>query len=319
MVSVPSFSSIRMKNPLVKRTKLVASLLIASLLLGLAMPLEAYAVPELGQEQAVVLAASSEATAQIAPAAPAVAESVAEAVPQKAHDHQTTPTWSESPAQRLEHLLLSISSWDMWRLIWGGLQTTVVIFIFAAIAAILLGAMLAYLAISHKWPWFYKPLNWFVTTVHDIPSVALMMFFYYVIFAGEMNGIVVSIIALGVYTSGSLAKIFKIHIQQVGNGQIEAGRALGMTRTQCYCYIVLPQAVKSMLPLFIADLKVQLRATSYAGYIAQQDLIKAVFAVREQYSDTFLPLIIVSIFYLILSWMITQVIHLLYVKFFKYD
>ena len=146
-----------------------------------------------------------------------------------------------------------------------------------------------------------------------------MMFFYYVIFAGEMNGVVVSIIALGVYTSGSLAKIFKIHILQVGPGQIEAGRALGMTTRQCYRYIVLPQAVKSMLPLVIADLKVQLRATSYAGYIAQKDLIKAVFAVREQYADTFLPLIIVSIMYLILSWMIAQVIQSLYVKFFKYD
>ena len=208
---------------------------------------------------------------------------------------------------------------DMWRLILGGLQTTAIIFVFASITAILLGIILAYLAISHKCPWLFKPLNWFVTTVHDIPSVALMMLFYYVIFAGEMNGIVVSIIALGVYTSGSLSKLFKIHILQVGKGQIEAGRVLGMTTPQCYKYIVLPQAVKSMLPLFIAELKTQLRATSYAGYISQNDLIKAVFAVQKQYDDTFIPLIIVSIFYLILSWMITQLIQFLCVKIFKYD
>ena len=208
---------------------------------------------------------------------------------------------------------------DMWRLILGGLQTTAIIFVFASITAILLGIILAYLAISHKCPWLFKPLNWFVTTVHDIPSVALMMLFYYVIFAGEMNGIVVSIIALGVYTSGSLSKLFKIHILQVGKGQIEAGRVLGMTTPQCYKYIVLPQAVKSMLPLFIAELKIQLRATSYAGYISQNDLIKAVVAVQKQYDDTFIPLIIASIFYLILSWMITQLIQFLCVKIFKYD
>ena len=327
-VSVPSFfSSIEMKNTQIKRIGLVAQLWIVVALFGLAVPAEAYAVPESSCGQSVELVAESSEHVGVGGAgqpdtlsALPIASSDAHQVQGEAEsDHHAIAKSHESLGATWRNAVQSILSWDMWRLILGGLRTTVIIFIFAAIAAILLGALLAYLAISHKWPWFYKPLSWFVTTVHDIPSVALMMFFYYVIFAGEMNGVVVSIIALGVYTSGSLAKIFKIHILQVGPGQIEAGRALGMTTRQCYRYIVLPQAVKSMLPLVVADLKVQLRATSYAGYIAQQDLIKAVFAVREQYADTFLPLIIVSIMYLILSWMIAQVIQFLYVKYFKYD
>ena len=315
-----------MKIPQVKKIGLVAQLWIAIAIFGLALPAEAYAAPESGREQSAQLVAvsSENADAEVAeqsdtlPAIGVVSSEIQPAEDKAESDHRVVKS-HESLGKQWRNALQSILSWDMWRLILGGLRTTVIIFIFAAIAAILLGALLTYLAISHKWPWLYKPLSWFVTTVHDIPSVALMMFFYYVIFAGEMNGVVVSIIALGVYTSGSLAKIFKIHILQVGPGQIEAGRALGMTTRQCYRYIVLPQAVKSMLPLVIADLKVQLRATSYAGYIAQKDLIKAVFAVREQYADTFLPLIIVSIMYLILSWMIAQVIQFLYVKFFKYD
>lgn len=315
-----------MKNTQIKRIGLVAQLWIAIAIFGLALPAEAYAAPESGREQAAQLAAvsSENADAEVAgqsdtlPAIGVVSSEIHAAEDKAEGDHRVVKS-HESLGKQWRNAVQSVLSWDMWRLILGGLRTTVIIFIFAAIAAILLGALLTYLAISHKWPWLYKPLSWFVTTVHDIPSVALMMFFYYVIFAGEMNGVVVSIIALGVYTSGSLAKIFKIHILQVGPGQIEAGRALGMTTRQCYRYIVLPQAVKSMLPLVIADLKVQLRATSYAGYIAQKDLIKAVFAVREQYADTFLPLIIVSIMYLILSWMIAQVIQSLYVKFFKYD
>ena len=218
---------------------------------------------------------------------------------------------------RWGNMVKSLFSWGMWEILLGGLKTTLLIFVFAAIAAIVLGAVLAYLAISHKCSWLFKPLNWFVTTVHDIPSVALMMLFYYVIFAGGMNGIVVSIIALGVYTSGSLMKIFKIHIQQVGNGQIEAGLALGLTRRQCFRHIVLPQALKSMLPLVIGELKSQLRATSYAGYIAQEDLIKSVYSVREHYSDTFLPLLLVSIMYSILSWLLAQSVQMLYDKFYK--
>jgi ABC-type amino acid transport system permease subunit len=81
----------------------------------------------------------------------------------------------------------------------------------------------------------------------------------------------------------------------------------------------MPQAVKSMLPIFVGDMTALLRATSYAGYIAQKDLIKAVDAIRTMHYDTFLPLIIVSIMYLILSWLITALINFLYVKLFKYD
>ena len=210
-------------------------------------------------------------------------------------------------------------SWDIWKLIFGGLQTTVIILVFAAILAIILGAGLSYLNISKKWPWLYQPLEWFVSTVHEVPAITFMMFFYYVVFVGEMNGIIVSIIALGIYSSGSLEDIFCVHIHQVDKGQIEAGLSLGLTKRQCYRYVVLPQAVKSMLPLFAGELRALLQATSYAGYIAQKDLMKVVDMIREQYDDTFLPLIIVSILYLILAWIVTTLVKFLYVKLFRYD
>ena len=212
------------------------------------------------------------------------------------------------------NMVSSLCSWGMWKLLLGGLKTTLTIFVFAAIGAVILGAVLAYLDISKRCAWFFKPFNWFVTTVHDIPSVALMMFFYYVVFGGKMNAICVTIIALSVYISGSLTDIFKTNVQYVGKGQIEAGLMLGLTRKQCMRYIVLPQ---EMLPSVTAQMKLLLRITSYAGYLAQEDLIKAVYSVRAQYSDTFLPLIIVSVMYLVISWFIAKILHLFYVKFFR--
>ena len=200
-----------------------------------------------------------------------------------------------------------------------GFQNTLVIFFFGAIWALLLASFLTYMYINHKWQWLYRPLQWFVATIHDVPAVVLMMFFYYVIFSASLNGIVVSIIALGVYTSGTLTKIFKIHIKQVGKEQYEAGRMLGFTSKQIYRLIVLPQAVKSMLPLVVGEMKVLLRATSYAGYIAQKDLVKAVDSIRAQTEDVFIPLLFVSLLYLLLSWMIGKIFHLLYAKFFYYD
>ena len=208
---------------------------------------------------------------------------------------------------------------DALHLILSGFQNTLVIFFFGAIWALLLASFLTYMYINHKWQWLYRPLQWFVATIHDVPAVVLMMFFYYVIFSASLNGIVVSIIALGVYTSGTLTKIFKIHIKQVGKEQYEAGRMLGFTSKQIYRLIVLPQAIKSMLPLVVGEMKVLLRATSYAGYIAQKDLVKAVDSIRTQTEDVFIPLLFISLLYLLLSWMIGKIFHLLYVKFFYYD
>ena len=204
-------------------------------------------------------------------------------------------------------------------LIWGGFKTTIIIFFFGAIFALILGAFLAYLSISHKCLWLYKPLSWFVMTIHDVPSVVLMMFFFYVVFGGTLNGIVVSIIALGIYSSGSLYKIFKIHISQVGKEQLEAGRMLGISTFKCYRYIILPQAVKTMLPLVGGELKLLLRATSYAGYIAQKDLVKAVDAIRGFTYDAFVPLLLVSLLYLLLSWLIVKTLDWFYIKFFNND
>ena len=200
-----------------------------------------------------------------------------------------------------------------------GFQNTLVIFFFGAIWAFLLASLLTYLYINHKWQWLFRPLNWFVATIHDVPAVVLMMFFYYVIFSGSMNGIVVSIIALGVYTSGTLTKIFKIHIKQVGKEQYEAGKMLGFSSKQIYRLIILPKAFKNMLPLVIGEIKVLLRATSYAGYIAQKDLVKAVDSIRTETGDVFLPLLFISLLYLFLSWGIVKLFQMLNVKLFHHD
>lgn len=208
---------------------------------------------------------------------------------------------------------------DAMLLILGGLYTTVVIFVFAAILAILLGAFLAYLEITHKWKWLYKPLHIFIATIHEVPSVVLMMFFYYAVFAGMLHGTLVAIIALGIYASEPLSKIFEVHITQVGKDQLEAARMLGLKPKQAYRYVILPQAVKTMLPIVGDQLKALMRSTSYAGYIAQTDLVKAADAIRGLTYDSFVPLLIISLLYLILAWLIGKSLDLLYAKLFIND
>ena len=226
----------------------------------------------------------------------------------------TSIGWWKNWKNRLERGLLD---GDAASLLLKGLYTTVVIFFFAAIFAILLAAVLTYMAIKHRWVYIYKPLSWMVSVLHDIPPVVLMMFFYYVVFVSSgLSGVVVSIIALGIYTSGSLYKIFKIHIMQVGKEQRESAFMLGLKERQAYRYVILPQALKSSMPLIAGELKLLLRSTSYAGYIAQKDLVKAADAIQSDTLEAFIPLLVVSLLYLFLSWAITELLCWLYKKLF---
>lgn len=219
-----------------------------------------------------------------------------------------------------ERIYRNLFAEEAWHLITGGFYTTVIIFLGAAVFAFLLAVLLTYMGINQCNGWLYQPLHWFVFTIHDIPSVVLMMFFYYVVFAStSLSGIVVAAIALGVYTSASLTKIFKIHITQISSEQRESGLMLGLTSRQVYRYVVFPQAVRTMLPLVIAELKLLLRSTSYAGYIAQKDLVKAVDAIRGVTFDAFLPLLIVSLLYLLLSWLISKSVGGICQKMFIHD
>ena len=74
-----------------------------------------------------------------------------------------------------------------------------------------------------------------------------------------------------------------------------------------------------MTPTLTGQVKIQLRITSYAGYVAQTDLIRAVFNVENIYSDMLAPLLIASLFYLIMAKSIVRVVAFITTKLFKYD
>ena len=204
-------------------------------------------------------------------------------------------------------------------LILGGLYTTVVIFIFAAIFAFLLAALLVWLAHTDKYKWLGKPLSFFVYTIHDVPAVVLMMFFYYVLFAGVTNGTIVSIFALGVYSAGMQAKLFKTGLHSIDRSNYEAARMLGMTPWQAYKYVIIPQTAKNILPVYIGEVKSLFRCTSYAGYIAQVDLVKSFDIIRKDSGESLIVLLICAIIYLLLSILISKLINWICQKFFTHD
>ena len=220
----------------------------------------------------------------------------------------------------IERIHRSIISNQYWKLILRGFAATLTMFLLGITMAFAL-AFLMLLMNHHKYlKYISRPISYFIKTIHDVPSVVLIFFFYYVVFATvHISGIFVISLALGVYTSGSLMNVFNVHLNQIDPNQHAAAQMLGLTGLKKYRYVILPQAVKPMLPLLGAESKVLLRATTYAGYISEVDLVKVTEIIRNQTYDVLIPLLLVSVIFLILSNIIVEGLSAIYNKMFKYD
>ena len=222
--------------------------------------------------------------------------------------------------ESLNRIHRSLISNEYWRLILRGLSATVSIFLCGILIAFVLSLLITGMNSNKYLKYISKPISYFIKKIHDVPSVVLIFFFYYFVFAtAHVSGILVCAMALGVYTSGSLMTIFNVHLNQIDKNQHFAAEMLGLTGWKKYRYVILPQAVKPMLPFIAAETKVLLRATSYAGYISELDLVKVTEIIRNQTYDVLVPLVLVSIIFLIISHLVVEGYSAIYKKVFKYD
>ena len=142
----------------------------------------------------------------------------------------------------------------------------------------------------------------YITVVRGIPMVTQLMLFAYVIFAPvSISKIVVAIIAFGVNSGAYMTEIMRGGIQAVDKGQMEAGRSLGLSKWQTMRKIILPQAVKHILPTYTNEFIVLIKETSVAGYIAIQDLTKVSDMIRNADYNAWVPLIAAALIYLVLT------------------
>lgn len=237
------------------------------------------------------------------------------------------PSRSAEPAfyegfvdKSLSRVRENLTSEDYIKLILWGLLITVSIFLGSWFLAMAIAILMTLLSFKPKLKFLWNPIMFFIRTIHDVPSVVLIFFFYYIVFAQvNTDGMIACIVALGVYGSGSFSNVIKINLNKVDPMEHNAAHMLGLKGWTKYRLIILPTAVKSMLPFFLSESKVLLRATTYAGYISILDLVKVSEIIRNQTYDTFVPLVFVSIIFLFLSWLIKEGLNLTYNKLFAND
>ena len=146
----------------------------------------------------------------------------------------------------------------------------------------------------------------------DIPTILQLMIIYYVIFASvEINIVFVGILAFGINSGAYVSEIIRAGINSIDKGQIEAGSSLGLNYPQIMRYIIMPQAIKNILPALGNEFITLVKETSVGAYIGIIELTKASDIVASRTYEYFFPLIIAAIIYLIITLSLSKLISIM--------
>lgn len=213
----------------------------------------------------------------------------------------------------LDSLYDTFISDGQYLMLLDGLKNTLIIMLGAVVIGVAIGGAIALIKYcGEDVPWM-KPLcflcDLYTTVIRGVPVVVLLLFFYFVILQSA-DGIVVGIVTFGINSGAYVAELMRSGIKAVDPGQMEAGRSLGMSRLQAARKVVLPQAMKNILPAIGNEMIALLKETAVAGYVAVLDLTRAGNLIRNNTYDAVNPLLAVALMYLsmvvLMTWLLRK-------------
>ena len=191
---------------------------------------------------------------------------------------------------------------DYFDMFWEGLKVTIISSLIALVASFIIGAIIAVLRITP-----IAPFRWigtaYVEFFRNIPLVIIAFFFYIgaPTLGLELSGLVAGTIALSIYTSAFIAEAIRSGILSVSKGQMEAARSSGLTYIQAMRLIILPQAIKIVIPPIGNQFINLVKNSSILALIAGTDLMYQADLISAKTYVVFDVYIFVALFYLVLT------------------
>jgi len=194
----------------------------------------------------------------------------------------------------------------------GGVPLTILICVLGIVLAVPL-ALLGALGRLSKNPVFYGISSLYVSFIRGTPIIVQIFFIYLglpqlaqyappqlqgLFYLGTVTS---GVLALGINYGAYMAEIFRSGIQSVGHGQIEAAQALGMTRAQTMRRIVLPQAVRVIIPPTGNEFIASIKDSSLLGFAGAQELFFRASKIGRQYFQSLETLVVAALIYWILT------------------
>lgn len=199
-----------------------------------------------------------------------------------------------------------------------GLQNTLLIAVCGLIIGILIGTIIATVRVLPKYRTLPRVLNGFcsfyVALFRGTPMVVQLLVFYYVllpIIGWNINGVQVSMLVFGLNSGAYISEIMRSGIQSVDPGQMEAGRAVGLSFGASMTKIVIPQAVKNILPTLGNEFISLIKETSVVSFVGAADLYVAFNYIGTNNYEFMVPYLVMALIYIALVLVITLLIKLL--------
>ncbi len=207
----------------------------------------------------------------------------------------------------VEKLYAALIEGGRWQMYLEGLGNTLLISVIACGLGLMLGCLVSvikYLAAGNR---AWRAAGWvadlYTTVIRGTPMMLQLLIIYGL--AAWTHGIYACFIGFGLNSGAYVAEIIRAGIGSVDPGQAEAGRSLGMSRLSVMRRIILPQAVKNILPAMFNEFISLIKETSIAGYVAVTDLTKAAEAVKSR-TFNLIPHVLVAVVYLAMVICLTQ-------------
>ena len=222
-------------------------------------------------------------------------------------------------------VFLALIKENRYQLLLQGLGRSLLLTALAALIGVTIGLLLAIaklqdvnnLSGNRAVIWLRKMIagfaNGYISVVRGTPAVVQLMVIYFIIFGRVFRGVplpdyIIASIAFGINSGAYVAEIIRAGIMAVDRGQTEAGRSLGLSGGQTMIHIVIPQAVKNVLPALGNEFIVLLKETSVAGYIGIADLTKGAQSIGSVTYDYIVPLLFAAFIYFLMTTALATVL-----------
>ena len=193
-----------------------------------------------------------------------------------------------------------------------GLKNTLLIAVIGLIIGIVIGTLIATVRVIPKYKVLPRILNGFcsfyVGLFRGTPMVVQLLVFYYVmlpIIGVKMPGVNVSILVFGLNSGAYISEIMRSGILSVDHGQMEAGRAVGLSFGTTMMKIVIPQAVKNILPTLGNEFIALIKETSVVSFVGAADLYVAFNYIGSNSYEFMVPYLVMAIIYIVIVLLIS--------------
>ncbi len=199
-----------------------------------------------------------------------------------------------------------------------GLQNTLLIAVLGLLIGIVIGTLIATVRVIPKYKRLPRILNgicsFYVGLFRGTPMVVQLLVFYYVmlpIMGAHMTGVQVSILVFGLNSGAYISEIMRSGIMSVDPGQMEGGRAMGLSFGTTMQKIVIPQAVKNILPTLGNEFISLIKETSVVSFVGAADLYVAFNYIGSNSYEFMVPYLVMALIYIVLVLIISLGIKLM--------